>query len=100
MKINGSNMDKILGVYRKQGIQGKKTEKAAGTEGIRKSDSIELSAEAKDLQAALRALSQVPEIREAKVADIKNRISIGEYNVNAGEVADRIIDGLFIDKKV
>ncbi|MDI6707248.1 MAG: flagellar biosynthesis anti-sigma factor FlgM [Bacillota bacterium] len=100
MKINWSNMEKILGVYRKQGVQGKKTERAAGAEGVRKADRIELSAEAKDLQLALRALSQVPEIREGKVADIKNRIRAGEYNVSAEEVADKIIDGLFIDKKV
>ncbi|MBA1334013.1 MAG: hypothetical protein HPY66_1497 [Firmicutes bacterium] len=100
MKINWSNMEKILGVYRKQGVEGKKTERAAGAEGVRKADRIELSAEAKDLQLALRALSQVPEIREGKVADIKNRIRAGEYNVSAEEVADKIIDGLFIDKKV
>ena len=54
MKINWSNMEKILGVYRKQGVQGKKTERAAGAEGVRKADRIELSAEAKDLQLALR----------------------------------------------
>ena len=100
MKINWSNMEKILGVYRKQGVQGKKTERAAGAEGVRKADRIELSSEAKDFQLALKALSQVPEIREAKVEDIKNRIRTGEYNVSAEEVADKIIDGLFIDKKV
>ncbi len=49
---------------------------------------------------ALKALGQVPEIRAEKVEELKAKITSGQYNVDAGEVADSILDGLFLDKKV
>lgn len=99
MKINNNHLEKILGVYKKQGIQGSKAGKTAGSASRGKADKIELSAEAKDFQIALKALAQVPDIRESKVADIKTRLKTGKYNVSAEEVASKIIDSLFIDKK-
>ena len=49
---------------------------------------------------ALKALGQVPEIRAEKVEELKAKIASGQYNVDAGEVADSILDGRFLDKRV
>ncbi len=100
MKINGGGLEKILGIYKKQGIQPTRAEKNHGTSGASGMDRIELSTEAQDFQAALRALNKVPDLRESKVEGLKAKIASGEYNVNAEEVANRIIDGLFLDRKV
>ncbi|HQA48356.1 MAG TPA: flagellar biosynthesis anti-sigma factor FlgM [Bacillota bacterium] len=59
-----------------------------------------MSTNAQDFQVALKALGQVPEIRAEKVEELKAKITSGQYNVDAGEVADSILDGLFLDKKV
>lgn len=99
MKINGGP-EKILGVYKKQGIQPSKAERAEGVKGAKGLDKIELSTKAQDFQVALKALGKVPEVREARVAELKARIASGQYSVDAGEVADSIVESLFLDKKV
>lgn len=98
MKIN-SNFEKILGIYKKQGVQSKKASKTSGIKGVSKGDKIELSHEARDLQVALQTVKQVPDIREDKVGEIKAKISTGAYNVSAKEVADKIAEGVFINEK-
>ncbi|MDD2573921.1 MAG: flagellar biosynthesis anti-sigma factor FlgM [Bacillota bacterium] len=99
MKINGGP-EKILGVYNKQGIQPSRADRADEVKGTKGLDRIELSTKAQDFRVALKALGEVPDVREAKVAQLKARINSGQYNVDAEEVADSIIDGLFLDKKV
>jgi negative regulator of flagellin synthesis FlgM len=100
MKINSGGLEKVLGIYKKQGIQPSMQDKAEGIKGVADRDKIELSTKAQDFQVALKALGQVPDVREAKVAELKAKVASGQYNVDAGEVADSIIDSLFIDKKV
>ncbi|MGI6704569.1 MAG: flagellar biosynthesis anti-sigma factor FlgM [Clostridia bacterium] len=99
MKIDGGP-EKILGVYKKQGIQPSRTDRADEVKGAKGQDRIEFSTKAQDFQVALKALGEAPDVREAKVAELKARINSGQYNVDAVEVADRIIDSLFLDKKV
>jgi negative regulator of flagellin synthesis FlgM len=100
MKINGGGLEKILGIYKKQGAQPARTEKTSVVKGTSGVDKIELSAEARDFQVALRALNETTDVRQDKVKQLKAKITAGEYNVNAEEVAERIIDSLFFDKKV
>lgn len=100
MKIDGGGLEKILGIYKKQGIQPSRIEKSNGIKGTPGVDRIELSTEAQDFQVALKAMNRVPDIRKSKVEELKAKIDSGEYNVNAQEVANKIIDGLFLDRKV
>ncbi|MGI6697738.1 MAG: flagellar biosynthesis anti-sigma factor FlgM [Clostridia bacterium] len=100
MKINDGGLGKILGIYKKQGIQPSRPDKAGEVKGAAGRDKIELSTNAQDFQVALKALGQVPEIRAEKVEELKAKITSGQYKVDAGEVADSILDGLFLDKRV
>lgn len=99
MKINGGP-EKAFGVYNKRGVKQSRIDRTGETGAVRGRDKIELSTEAKDFQTALKAFSKAPEIREAKVAQLKARIDAGKYSVDAGDVADSIMDGLFFDKRV
>ncbi len=99
MKINGGP-EKVLGLYNKQSIKPSKADRARGPEGTKGRDRIELSLEAKDFQVALKALADTPDIRGEKVARLKSLIDTGRYNVDADEVADSILDGIILDKKV
>jgi negative regulator of flagellin synthesis FlgM len=94
MRINCSNLDKILAVYKKQGIQPGRIYGETKDNAQQRADRIELSQQAMDFQVALKALSGLPDIREQKVADIKSRIEAGKYRVEARDIADRIIDRL------
>lgn len=100
MKINGSGIERIIAIYKKQGIENKKAGKISGAGAASKADKIELSREAKDFQVALQAYRELPEIRESKVEEIKSKIAAGTYSVDAEQVADKIVESLFIDEKI
>lgn len=55
------------------------------------SDKIEISQEAKIQQAAMRAAKQLPEVREEKVAQIKQQIKDGSYNPTADQIIEKML---------
>lgn len=54
-------------------------------------DEVTFSSEAKDFARIAKLLSDVPDVRTDKVEEIKNRMSSGNYNVKAEEVAGKIL---------
>ena len=95
MKIyNNSNITKINQLYNRN----KKIEKTNSTESVR--DEIQISTKAKDFQYAMKAFRNLPEIREEKVAKIKEQIENNTYNISGKEVADKIMESIMIDRKI
>lgn len=60
-------------------------------EPVTRKDQVALSSEAKDFVAIQKMLSDVPEVRQDKINDIKARMASGSYNVKAEEVAEKIV---------
>jgi negative regulator of flagellin synthesis FlgM len=58
---------------------------------------VDLSAKAKELQRIRKVLDQVPDVREDKVRELKTRIANGEYAVNSGKIADKMLGESLID---
>lgn len=56
-------------------------------------DTVSLSAQAGEYQAARKAVAGVPDIRENLVSHLRAMISSGAYNVSAQDVAARIFEG-------
>ena len=54
-------------------------------------DQVAFSTTGKDLQVAKNALAGVPDVREAKIADIKSRIDNGTYDVSVDDFASKLI---------
>ena len=59
-------------------------------------DEVDFSSEAKDFATIKKILSDVPEVREDKVQEIKERMANGTYNVTAKDVADKILSNFSI----
>jgi negative regulator of flagellin synthesis FlgM len=57
-----------------------------------RADSVSLSADARSLQAAREAVQSTPDVREQKVAAIKQSVQDGTYFVPASTLARNIID--------
>ncbi len=55
-------------------------------------EKVDLSTKARDIQQARNALNSTPDVREAKVQEIKTQIDKGTYNVNAGKIADKMVN--------
>lgn len=58
-------------------------------------DQFTVSSKGKDYQTAKKALAAAPDIREEKVAALKEQIAFGSYNVSAQEIADSVVSKVF-----
>ncbi len=56
-----------------------------------KSDKIEISSSAKQFQAAFSELKKLPEIREARVSELKEQVQNGSYKVDSEKIAELIL---------
>lgn len=101
MKIDGNSTIGKLKAY-----EARKKDKVSPEEASQKSasstphESVELSARAKEINQIQRQLEGIPEIRQEKVDEISQRIEEGTYQVDAEEVAwkmirDRLTDLVF-----
>ncbi|MGD8343628.1 MAG: flagellar biosynthesis anti-sigma factor FlgM [Desulfobacterales bacterium] len=63
-----------------------------------KADTVALSGAAKDIQEAQRKLEAIPDVREDKVAQLKEQIENGTYEIDEQKIADKMLkDALLND---
>lgn len=58
-------------------------------------DEFQISQTAQDYQIAKKAVSEVSEVREEKVAEFKEALASGTYNVSSQEIADKMVSKYF-----
>lgn len=86
MKINHApQVMKVMKSYKKQAD---KTQEARKPK--RANDKMEISSHAKEFQIAFTALKDLPEVREARVNDIKEAIDNGTYYVSSKDIVDEM----------
>ena len=56
------------------------------------SANTEISSKAKDMAKAKQIATDTPDVREAKIAELKERIQNKKYNVGADAIADKLVD--------
>lgn len=92
MGVNGvGGVNGIAGVYTKKGNL--KVDKASQVEA--KKDVAAISKTGMDFSVAMKAVRETPDIREAKVAELRDKVQNGEYNVSGEDIAEKIIGKLF-----
>ncbi len=89
MRINAYNQ--ISQIYQANKI--KKTAKSGNTSSV--VDQYQVSQSGKDYQVAKAAISQTSDVREDKVAQYKEALASGTYNVSSQEVAETIVSKYF-----
>lgn len=67
------------------------TEAGAASQAAPADSQIKLSNQAQQLQAIEERLRELPEIDSARVAQIKEAIADGSYNIDSGQIADKLI---------
>lgn len=58
---------------------------------------VDLSAKAQEFQRIRQILDQIPDVREEKIRELKDRIESGNYTVDSGKVAARMLGESLID---
>jgi negative regulator of flagellin synthesis FlgM len=64
-------------------------QKAAKTSA---SDRVDISSKAREIAEIMSVLSQMPDIRAEKVAEIKKAIESGNYDINPAKIAESILN--------
>jgi negative regulator of flagellin synthesis FlgM len=74
--------------------ESKRSEKAPSTSGDKnvQGAKAEISSKSKEFAQARAVASNAPDVREDKVAELKQRIADGNYKVDGASVADRLVD--------
>ncbi|MCG6552307.1 MAG: flagellar biosynthesis anti-sigma factor FlgM [Candidatus Magnetominusculus sp. LBB02] len=91
MKINSNvppEAKKIYGTTKKVN----KTIDAGTTSQTNSADSVSLSPNARAIDEMTRAIAQLPDVREAKVAEVKQSVDDGTYQINPSKIAGKMID--------
>jgi len=99
MEINGTNPLISLNntVQRTEASQqSERTPKSSGE--LPDSDRLELSVRSKEISHLDELIRSTPDIREAKVEQIRRELESGTYNVKAGKIAEKIIGGNLLDE--
>jgi len=58
-------------------------------------DTVELSDKAREIQDAKKAINAISDVRDEKVAEIKNQVENGTYKVNAEGIASGMVEESF-----
>jgi negative regulator of flagellin synthesis FlgM len=94
MEITNKSQAISIDAYVKQVQAQPKTEpageKAAQPQGL-KTDTVVISDAAKRIQEAQKQIQAIPDVRADKVAEIRNQIESGTYQINADQIAGKMI---------
>lgn len=74
-----------------------KHEKSGAVSAARQADEVTLSREALNAQQVQKNLSEIPDIRQAKILDLQDKIQSGTYNVSGEDIAEQIIGRSVVD---
>ena len=100
MKINSNVAAGSSGIQSSDAKKLEKTKvsgyenKTESTASASKSDSTntEISSKAKDMAKAKQIATDTPDVREAKIAELRDKIQNKKYNVGADAIADKLVD--------
>ena len=86
MRIDAYNqIAQLYGVQRNMGVQ--KTKNVG-----RMTDQVSISQSGREFQIAKNAVSQASDIREDKVAQLKTMVDSGNYQVEPGDFASKLLE--------
>ncbi len=88
--MNIKNIQNIAKAYGEQ-TKVSKNSKTQSLSSAQRPDEVILSSHAQGVSQHLRAIKGMPEVREAKVQELSEKIANGEYKVDSRELAERII---------
>jgi negative regulator of flagellin synthesis FlgM len=61
---------------------------------VTREDKVSLSTKSKEMQLVKSAVADAPDVREQKVAQIKQAIADGQYKIDPKKIADKFIGSL------
>ncbi len=94
--IKDVNAQMIQQYQRNEGVP-PTVDKQAGAAAVKPEETVDLSTMARDIQQAKVEVSELPEVREEKVQEIKAQVENGTYNVSGEQIANKMVGESIID---
>jgi negative regulator of flagellin synthesis FlgM len=99
MEINGTNPLVVLNKRAQRLESPQQTEQSVKGGGAHpESDRLELSARSREISHFNDLIQSTPDIREARVEQVRRELENGTYNVKAEKIAEKIIGGNLLDE--
>ena len=100
MRINQTNSSPVQAndagsAKKSENVKAKAYEKSSENQAVStktESASAEISSRAKDMAQARQVASDTPDVRESKIAALREQIQNKKYNVSASDISDRLVD--------
>ncbi len=86
-----SGMDTLEQTSRKRNVEKVSANDKENSVAV-ESDAVSISEKGKDVSEMTRTLKEMPDVRADKIADLKERIANGTYNVSGRDIASKIIN--------
>ena len=86
-----SGMDTLEQTSRKKNVE-KVSANDKQNSSVVESDEVSISEKGKDVSEMTRTLKEMPDVSADKVADLKERIANGTYNISGKDIASKIIN--------
>ena len=86
-----SGMDTLEQTSRKRNVEKVSANDKQNSAAV-ESDAVSISEKGKDVSEMTRTLKELPDIRADKIADLKERIANGTYNVSGKDIAAKIVN--------
>lgn len=90
VKINNNPSNNIAKLYQTQQIRTDNKEIKSGSDPVG-SDNLQLSEQARQIHELIKETRDLPEIREEKIAQIKDQIANKTYSVTAEQLAAKML---------
>lgn len=66
--------------------------KSQSAENVKKRDEVQISRTGRDYQVAKKAVAEAPDIREDRVVQVRKRMAAGNYKVDNGDFAAKLLE--------
>lgn len=98
MKINNLNdpSSQMIQSYQKGDNLNPPVDKQAAPAAAA-TETVDISSRAKDIQLAKTVINNLPDIRDAKVQELKTQIEQGNYKIDSGKIAGKMVRESLID---
>jgi negative regulator of flagellin synthesis FlgM len=74
-----------------QQVPGVKPKGLPGAQETGPADSVDLSTRAADIQRAIDALKDVPEVREEQVEELRAQVEAGTFDASGDSIAEKLV---------
>jgi len=98
MKINNLNdpATQVIQSYHRSDNLNQTVDKKTGSTAAA-TEKVDISSLAKDISLAKTVIEKLPDIREAKVQELKAQIEQGNYKINSDQIAEKMVRESLLD---